>query len=270
VGKKTSRAKSSSTKKAAKKSAKKVAKKGAKKTAKKVVKRAAKKTAKKVVKKAAKKTAKKVVKKAAKKTAKKVVKKAAKKTAKKTAKKVVKKAAKKTAKKVVKKAAKKTAKKVVKEADEPKPQAPKRKKLKSPLKKAQLNRYRKMLLEKRKALLGDMSGIAAGAFRGGNGGGDLSSMPTHPADIGSDNYEQEFSLGLLESERALLEEIDDALARIEDRTYGVCVGTGNPIGIPRLNARPWSKYGIEYARMVEQGLIRPGDPVMSDDDDEDF
>jgi RNA polymerase-binding protein DksA len=242
VGKKTSRAKSSSTKKAAKKSAKKVAKKGAKKTAKKVVKRAAKKTAKKVVKKAAKKTAKKVVKKAAKKTA----------------------------KKVVKKAAKKTAKKVVKEADEPKPQAPKRKKLKSPLKKAQLNRYRKMLLEKRKALLGDMSGIAAGAFRGGNGGGDLSSMPTHPADIGSDNYEQEFSLGLLESERALLEEIDDALARIEDRTYGVCVGTGNPIGIPRLNARPWSKYGIEYARMVEQGLIRPGDPVMSDDDDEDF
>ncbi len=129
MGKKTSRAKSSSTKKAAKKSAKKVAKKGAKKTAKKVVKRAAKKTAKKVVKKAAKKTA----------------------------------------KKVVKKAAKKTAKKVVKEADEPKPQAPKRKKLKSPLKKAQLNRYRKMLLEKRKALLGDMSGIAAGAFRGGNG-----------------------------------------------------------------------------------------------------
>jgi DnaK suppressor protein len=124
-----------------------------------------------------------------------------------------------------------------------------------------------MLLDKRKDLLGDISGIAAGAFRGGNGGGDLSSMPTHPADIGSDNYEQEFSLGLLESERALLEEIDDALQRIEDRTYGVCVGTGIPISVPRLNARPWSKYGIEYARMVEQGIIKAGDPIPGSDDD---
>ena len=126
-----------------------------------------------------------------------------------------------------------------------------------------------MLLEKRRDLLGDMSGIAAGAFRGGNGGGDLSSMPTHPADIGSDNYEQEFSLGLLESERALLEEIDDALARIANRTYGMCVGTGKPIGIPRLNARPWSKYGIEYARMVEQGFVRPGEPIDSDSEEDD-
>ena len=261
MGKKTSKAKASSskTKKAAKKSARKVVKKTVKKAAKKTVKKAAKKTVKKAAKKTVKKAAKKTVKKAAKKT----VKKAAKKTVKKAAKKTVKKAAKKT----VKKAAKKTVKKVAEKAPD-KPKAPKKKKkLKSPLKKSQLARYRKMLLEKRRALLGDMSGIAAGAFRGGNGGGDLSSMPTHPADIGSDNYEQEFSLGLLESERALLEEIDEALQRIEDRTYGVCVGTGKPIGVPRLNARPWSKYGIEYARMVEQGLIRPGDPVDSDEDD---
>lgn len=209
---------------------------------------------------------KKAARKSVRKAAKKVVKKAAKKAAKKSAKKV---AGKKTAKKAVKKT---TRKKAAKKAPEPAPEPkkpPKRKKIKSPLGRAQLNKYRKMLLDKRKDLLGDMNGIAAGAFRGGNGRGDLSSMPTHPADIGSDNYEQEFSLGLLESERALLEEIDEALARIEDRTYGVCVGTGKPIGVPRLNARPWAKYGIEYARMVEQGLIRPGEPVMSDDE-EDF
>jgi RNA polymerase-binding protein DksA len=227
-----------------------------------------KKVAKKTVKKAAKKTVKKATKKVVKKAAKKTLKKAAKKTVKKAAKKAVKKAAKKTAKKVVKKAAKKVVKKTVKSPPPPAaPKPPKPKKLKSPLRKSQLNKYRKMLLDKRKDLLGDISGIAAGAFRGGNGGGDLSSMPTHPADIGSDNYEQEFSLGLLESERALLEEIDDALQRIEDRTYGVCVGTGIPISVPRLNARPWSKYGIEYARMVEQGLIKPGEPIPSDDDD---
>jgi DnaK suppressor protein len=192
--------------------------------------------------------------------------KTAKKTAKKTLKKkTVKKTVKKVARKATKKAAKKTAKSSADEAPAPAKTTPP-KKLKSPLSRAQLNRYRKMLLEKRKALLGDMSGIAAEAFRGGNGSGDLSSMPTHPADIGSDNYEQEFSLGLLESERALLEEIDEALARIADRTYGICVGTGKPIGVARLNARPWAKYGIEYARMVEQGLVRPGEPIDSDEE----
>jgi len=213
-------------------------------------------------------------KKAAKKTAKKVIKKAAKKVAKKAAKKVVKKVAKKAPKKTAKKAAKKVAKKkktaesaVAKASAPAKTTPPKPKKVKSPLSRAQLNKYRKMLLEKRRALLGDINGIAAEAFRGGNGSGDLSSMPTHPADIGSDNYEQEFSLGLLESERALLEEIDEALGRIANRTYGICLGTGKPIGVARLNARPWSKYGIEYARMVEQGLVRPGEPIVSDDEE---
>ena len=270
MAKKISKTKTScsKTKKAAKKTVKKTAKKAVKKAAKKTVK----KTVKKAVKKTAKKTVKKTVKKAVKKAAKKTVKKTVKKAVKKAAKKTVKKAAKKTVKKTVKKAVKKTVKnkKVAEKAPAPvkATPTPKAKKIKCPLTKPQLKRYRKMLLEKRKSLLGDMSGIAAGAFRGSNGGGDLSSMPTHPADIGSDNYEQEFSLGLLESERALLENIDDALDRIENRTYGICVGTGNSIGIPRLNARPWSKYGIEYARMVEQGIIKAGDPVPSDDDDE--
>jgi len=135
-------------------------------------------------------------------------------------------------------------------------------KIKSPLTAAQLRKFRQMLLTKRRDILGDMHGIEAEAFRGSNGNaGDLSSMPTHPADVGTDNYEQEFSLGLLESERALLDEINAALARIQDRTYGICLGTGEPIGVPRLTARPWAQYGIEYARMVEQGLVRPGEAV---------
>ena len=175
--------------------------------------------------------------------------------------------AKKAAKKGAKKTAKKTAKSSTIEASAPKKTTPpKPKKLKSPLGKVQLNKFRKMLLEKRRNLLGDINGIAAEAFRRNNGSGDLSSMPTHPADIGSDNYEQEFSLGLLESERALLEEIDEALRRIENRTYGICLGTGKPISIARLNARPWAKYDIEYARMVEQGLVRAGEPIASDEE----
>lgn len=167
----------------------------------------------------------------------------------------------KAARKAPKKPAKKAAKRTAKRAAAPR-------KPKSRLSKPTLEKFRQMLLDKRRALLGDMSGIEAEAFRGGAEGsaGDLSSMPTHPADIGTDNYEHEFSLGLLESERALLGEIGEALERIDNGTYGICLGTGKPISKARLSARPWARYGIEYAHMIEQGLVRPGE---ADDTDED-
>ena len=84
--------------------------------------------------------------------------------------------------------------------------------------------------------------------------GDLSSMPIHMADIGTDNYEQEFALGLMDSERKLLKKIDDALVRIEQGDYGVCEETKKPIGKPRLEAKPWARYCVEYAQMLEKGL----------------
>jgi RNA polymerase-binding protein DksA len=128
---------------------------------------------------------------------------------------------------------------------------------KSPLSKSQLAEFREAIIQKRKALLGDMAGIEKQAI-GKNrqdGTGDLSNMPTHMADIGSDNFEHEFSLGLLESERALLQEINEALERIDKNTYGLCVATGKPIGLARLRARPWAKYCIDYAKMLEKGLV---------------
>lgn len=142
-------------------------------------------------------------------------------------------------------------------------------KVKSPLTKADLEEFRKMLMEKRRALLGDMSGIEAEAFRTNRQerSGDLSNIPIHPADIGSDNYEQEFTLGLLESERTLLTEINDALDRMDEGTYGICLGTGNPIDKARLKARPWAKYCIEYARLIEKGLVRPNEENEDEDED---
>ncbi|HUS46682.1 MAG TPA: TraR/DksA family transcriptional regulator [Phycisphaerae bacterium] len=133
--------------------------------------------------------------------------------------------------------------------------------------KAQIKEMRDLLLQKRKALLGDLAGIRDQAI-GKNrreGSGDLSNMPTHQADIGSDNYEQEFTLGLLESERALLQEIDEALERVRSNTYGLCVATGKPIGLARLRARPWAKYCIEYAKMLEKGLVRIGEGEESEE-----
>jgi DnaK suppressor protein len=75
------------------------------------------------------------------------------------------------------------------------------------------------------------------------------------ADAGTDNYEQGFALGLMDNERKLLREIEDALERIEQKTYGTCEATGAPISKARLEAKPWARYCVEYARKLEQGLV---------------
>lgn len=212
----------------------------------------------------AKKTTKKAAKKkTAKKPAASSAKKTTRKTANKTQKKVADKATARSSKKTSKKAKKSPAKSVKKAG---RPASRKLDRFKSPLTKKQLAQFRQKLLEKRRDLLGDMTAIEHTALGNGrDGSGDL--MPTHPADLGSDNYEQEFTLGLLESERTLLKEIHEALERIDDGTYGICVGTAKPIGLPRLNARPWAKHCIEYARMVEKGLVRPGETLFDDEED---
>ncbi len=120
-----------------------------------------------------------------------------------------------------------------------------------------LERFKQLLLQKRRELIGDVNEMEKEALKKSrlDASGDLSSMPIHMADLGTDNYEQEFALGLVNSERALLEEINAALERVENGTYGICEGTNKPITVARLEARPWAKYSVEYARKLELGLI---------------
>jgi RNA polymerase-binding transcription factor DksA len=112
------------------------------------------------------------------------------------------------------------------------------------------------LLAKRAELQGNVVNMTDQALQRGEGSdGGSSSMPIHMADLGSDNWEKEFTLDLIASEQALVKEIDEALARIENRTYGVCVATHKPITLARLRAKPWAKYCIEYARKREEGRL---------------
>ena len=122
-------------------------------------------------------------------------------------------------------------------------------KVKTGLTTKDLKSFRQQLLERRAEIIGDVQALEAA--RTGNAG-EISHMPLHMADVGSDNYEQEFMLGLMESERKTIIEIDQALLRIVDRTYGVCLDSGKPIGLPRLEAKPWAKYCIEVARERER------------------
>ncbi len=128
-------------------------------------------------------------------------------------------------------------------------------KIKSGLHKRDLARYRQMLLDKRSEIIGDVQAMETDV-RNKNADGNLSHVPLHMADVGSDNFEQEFTLGLMESERQTLREIDQALIRIEKGIYGVCLESGTPIGKPRLTAKPWAKYCIEVARQRERNLNR--------------
>lgn len=144
-----------------------------------------------------------------------------------------------------------------------------------PLSEQDLQYFFQLLLEKRRELVGDVDHMNDEAMRNGSTG-EISNMPIHMADIGTDNYEQEFMLGLIESERKMLRDIDRALAKIKDGTYGICEGTGEPIERARLEARPEARYCIEYARKIEQGMVpRPVEDTFllnaarGEDDEED-
>jgi RNA polymerase-binding protein DksA len=118
----------------------------------------------------------------------------------------------------------------------------------------ELETFREALLAKRRELVGDMYSMEREALQ--RSGENLSNLPLHMADMGTDNYEQEFTLGLMEKDRQLLREINVALAKINDGTYGICEGTGKPIAKVRLEVQPWAKYSIEHARKLENRGVR--------------
>ncbi len=121
--------------------------------------------------------------------------------------------------------------------------------------KAELKGYRERLLALRARLRGDVHQMAESALKKNraDGSGDLSSMPIHMADLGSDNFEQEFTLSLMESEEVTLERIEAALERVEDGTYGTCEECGVKIPKMRLNAIPYALMCVKCASQSEQG-----------------
>ena len=117
----------------------------------------------------------------------------------------------------------------------------------------ELAHFRALLLEKRHDILGDMNSMEKEALR--MDGSNLTTVPVHVTDMGTDNYEQEFTLGLVEKERTLLREIYAALAKMQAGTYGICEGTGAAISKARLEVQPWARYSIEFARLREKSTM---------------
>jgi len=122
------------------------------------------------------------------------------------------------------------------------------------MKKAELKVYKERLLSLRSRLRGDVTQMADAALKKNrmDGGGEISSMPIHMADLGSDNYEQEFTLSLMENEEGTLDLVEMALERIEDNTYGLCEECEAKIPKLRLNALPYTPLCVKCAGQTER------------------
>ena len=127
------------------------------------------------------------------------------------------------------------------------------------LKKSELKEYKKILLHLRARLRGDVEQLTDEALDRSESGGD-SKSPTHIAELGTGNYEQEFSLRVAESDQELLKEIDAALKRIDAGTFGACEKcleqgkspTKATILKTRLRAIPYARNCVECERKREE------------------
>jgi RNA polymerase-binding transcription factor DksA len=121
------------------------------------------------------------------------------------------------------------------------------------MKKIEMRPFKERLLQLRSRLRGDVSAMAEAALSKTRteSSGDLSSMPIHMADVGTDNYEQEFTLSLLQNEEETLDQIEAALERIEDGIYGSCIECDGRITKPRLNAIPYTPFCIKCANKLQ-------------------
>lgn len=119
--------------------------------------------------------------------------------------------------------------------------------------KTEQNTHRRRLAALRARLGGDVAQLAGEALRGAGGeaSGNLSNAPFHLADLASDNYEEEMTLGLLENQGQTLEQIRAALDRLDRGTFGRCEECGRPIGPERLEALPYTPHCIECARALQ-------------------
>lgn len=115
------------------------------------------------------------------------------------------------------------------------------------MRKIDCDAYRKKLLVLRARLTGEVLHLTDEAFRKGS----ASSQPNHMAELGSDVFEQDITLQMVQSESDVLEEIDGALDRVASGVYGTCERCEKQIPKARLNAIPYARYCVHCARLAE-------------------
>ncbi len=123
------------------------------------------------------------------------------------------------------------------------------------LKAAELAQFKKALLELREKLVGNVHFMEDEALgkSGHDASGNLSNVPIHMADVGTDNYDRDLTIGLIQNGEEELRAIDEALEKISKKTFGLCEGEecGKKISKARLTALPYVKLCIDCQRQEE-------------------
>lgn len=118
--------------------------------------------------------------------------------------------------------------------------------LKKKLLKKELDEYKKLILKRKDELSDAIEHISEDTKKSQKeASGDISGYSFHMADVATDNYDREFSMGIVSSERKQLAELNDALKRIEDGSYGICQDCKDPIPQARLKAVPFARLCVK-------------------------
>jgi RNA polymerase-binding transcription factor DksA len=117
--------------------------------------------------------------------------------------------------------------------------------------KAEWQKYYHRLLELRDQLRRQVNGLAKESAE------EIPGYSLHMADSGTDNFDRDFALSLLSSDQDAIYEIEEALKRIEKKTFGICELTGRPIPKARLEAIPWTRFTVQaQAQLERDGALR--------------
>lgn len=126
--------------------------------------------------------------------------------------------------------------------------------MKKKLTKKELKDFRKIVLKRKDEIIDDIQHISDDTLKKSQkeASGDISGYTYHMADVATDNYDREFYLGLASNERQSLYELEDALKRIEDGSFGICDGCKNHISKIRLKAVPSARLCIKCQEKTEK------------------
>ena len=169
-------------------------------------------------------------------------------------------AAKKAAKKIAPKAAKRSLPKpAAKKLPPPPPPAPVHKvKPARVFRKDELTFFRTQLQKQLDLTQGNLDALAGDNLKRSpiEASGDISAHSTHMADQGTDNFDRELALNLASSRQESLYDIEDAIRRVDDGSYGACESCGKAIERPRLKALPFAKKCMSCQNAAERGRTK--------------
>ncbi len=114
-----------------------------------------------------------------------------------------------------------------------------------------LEQYKKNLIKLQDSVLHDINNMSKNPGSQNSDSGDVSGHVQHMADIATDMYDREFNLGLASNEREILQKIEKAIKRINDKTYGACVECEKSIRLVRLNAIPYVETCLKCQEKIE-------------------